>query len=68
MLSEKELKKLKENKSLNLGIRKGKTLKEIIKQLDKLNFKISNKYSLNDKEYYKADIYHNTKFFKLFIH
>ena len=69
MLSEKELKELKEDKSLSLGIIKGKKIKEVINQIkEEVNITVSNKYSLNDKEYYKADIYHNNKFYELFIH
>ena len=69
MLSKKELKELKENKSLSLGIIKGIEIKKVINQIKKeLNITVSNKYVIDDNQYYQADIYHNNKFYKLFIH
>ena len=69
MLSEKELKELKEDKSLSLGIIKGKRIKEVINQIkEELNIAVSNKYVIDDSQYYRADIYHNNKFYELFIH
>jgi len=69
MLSKKELKELKENKSLSLGIIKGIRIKEVINQIkEELNIIVSNKYVIDNSQYYQADIYHNNKFYKLFIH